>query len=290
MRLKDLSVRPVQWLVATGFAAWLASECLWVVSAYQDWSTAQTNVERWERQRAEVARQTPPPTNSERMLAERAVSDEQARVARLLEACGSSAERPAPPRTRPEAFFELAAWIEGLREEARRQGVEAREDECFGFRSYAQQGPALAQLERVHRQRLAAGELLKSLFAAGPHRFEGLQRVDPMPPGSLSRGPRDETDYFPLAASLAVALPERATSEAFRLRFVGHTRMLRVWLNHLASQPGPVLVRDLMVEPRHSTAPAPGETAAEGGDGVRFTVVVIVVQWKPAVPAESASP
>ncbi len=257
--------------------ALFALEILWVVSVHRAWCEASVDGERWERQRAEVATRIPPPTRNELVRAEQGVADQRARMERLLDACGPLGEPLAPPRTRSEAFFETAAFVEGMREEARRNGVGVREDERFGFNSYARQGPASAQLERVHRQQRAAEGLLRSLFAAGPHRFEGLQRVEPMPSGSRGRSARDETDYFAPAPVLTVALPDGAEGEVFRLTFAGHTRMLRAWLNDLASRPGPVLVRDVAVEPRQATANVPGGAAAEDSDLVRFTVVVVVV-------------
>jgi len=74
-----------------------------------------------------------------------------------------------------------------------------------------------------------------------------------------------------------VALPDGAEAEAFRFTFVGHTRTLRTWLNDLASRPGPVLVRDVVVESRQPMANASEGGGTEGGDLVRFTVVVVAV-------------
>ena len=175
----------------------------------------------------------------------------------------------AAPKSRSRAFFEVTQWVEDLRAVARDFGVDCREDERFGFASYARQGPSLDALTRVHRQREAAGTLLESLFEARPHGFERLQREDPLKEARRVTGGREEGDYFAFGDVPPMALPSNAEAEAFRITFVGHTRALRRWINRLAAMPGPVVVRDLQVEPVSGAGAAP--------DAVRFTVAVQVL-------------
>ncbi len=182
--------------------------------------------------------------------------------------CGVRSASSAPT-SRSRAFFEITGWIEDLRAVARDHGVVCREDERFGFASYARQGPSLDVLFRVHRQREAAGALLESLFAVRPHGFERLQREDPLPAVGRTAGGKAEADYFAFVDESSLIMPAETAAEAFRITFVGHTRAVRQWLNHLAAMPGPVVVHDLQVEPVSTEGAEP--------DAVRFTIAVQVL-------------
>jgi hypothetical protein len=107
------------------------------------------------------------------------------------------------------------------------------------------------------------------LFAVQPHGFERLQREDPLAASRRTADRQAEADYFAFVDEPSLAMPADMEAEAFRITFVSHTRALRQWLNQLAAMPGPVVVRDVHVEPV--------STAGAEPDAVRFTVAVQVL-------------
>jgi hypothetical protein len=200
--------------------------------------------------------------------------------------------RPLPPvpGTRAEVYFELSEFVEAQRSAAAAQGVVLKEGEPFGFASHSRQGPTLAHAPRVLRQRAAAADLLGALWAVRPYRFDGLQREDPEERPGARRTPRDETDFAEAPKVAFPELPEGCVAEHLRISFVGHGRALRRWLNRLAELPGPVIVRDVRVEPLSPGVRSPVEGIP--ADAARFTVIAAVV-FSPAQderPASSESP
>ncbi len=188
--------------------------------------------------------------------------------------CGVRPPPPAP-RTRAEAYFELSEFVEAQRAAATAQGVAVKDGERFGFASHARQAPPLGQASRVLRQSSAAADLLGALWAARPYRFEGLQREDPDEGPASRRTSRNEADFAEAPKAGFAALPAGCVTEHLRISFVGHGRALRRWLNRLADLPGPVVVRDVRVEPLFAGSLQPGE--AWPADAVRFTVIAVVV-------------
>lgn len=196
--------------------------------------------------------------------------------------------RPLPPvpETRAEAYFELSEFVDAQRAAAAAQGVVLKGGERFGFASHSRQGPPLAHAPRVLRQCAAAADLLGALWVARPYRFEGLQREDPEERPGARRTPRDETDFAEAPKVAFPAMPEGCVAEHLRISFVGHGRALRRWLNRLAELPGPVIVRDVRVEPLPPGSHPTGERRP--ADAARFTVIAAVV-FSPAEDERPAS-
>jgi len=148
-------------------------------------------------------------------------------VARLL-----SGVPPSPNRR--AAYFDLVRYREALADLARAQGVEIGQDEFWGFRVYAYEGPDEGDILNVHTQRLILERVLESLLRSKPQRILAVIREE-QAAGAGTLEPRD---------------PESAdVSYRFQIRFRGTTATLRAWLNELVSDRTPILVRSVTVEP-----------------------------------------
>jgi len=162
---------------------------------------------------------------------------------------------PAPAR-RPEAFFDIAAFVEKMRDQARRAGVAIKADERFGFAEYANTGPEPELIPAVFRERLVAEHLLEALFAARPRQLLAVQRERPRektertPAGGaayLSAGAAP--DFFEIDPRVTARVPGFVEATAFRVSFIGQTAVLRALLNKLAGFELPMVVRAVEVEP-----------------------------------------
>ena len=199
------------------------------------------------------------------------------------------------PAQRSEAYFDLAALVERLREQAGRRGVKLRPDERFGFSAYAHEAPELARLAAVHRERVIVEHLLTALFEARPSEFLGVQREQPRRrpgqpaavPGEGRSGARasgnEAGDYFEPDARVLVRQAGVVETTAWQVSFTGPTSVLRTLLNRLADSDLPVLVRAVDVTPAET---ARGGAEAKRPDAVplvrrplsRFTVVIEAIE------------
>jgi len=222
-----------------------------------------------DRQLASLANSEPAPTQ--------AAADGLARdLVELREAIGQAESRwrdhpisrahsgiPPPPNSRA-AYFDLVRYRQTLAGLAREQGVEIGQDEFWGFRAYANEGPDEVDIVSVHTQRLVLERVLESLLRSKPQRVLAVIREE------QSAG----------TGALEVRESESAdVSYRFQIRFRGTTVTLRTWLNELARDRAPVLVRGVTVEPgterqiaplrgRHNVAFSSdpfGEAEIEGG-------------------------
>lgn len=185
------------------------------------------------------------------------------------------------PSARTDSYFDLAAFVERMRELARRNDVDVRPEAArFGFAAHVNEAPEPAYIAAVFRQRLVAEYLLEALFEARPRVLLRIQREpaatdreraerhrrphdspgdgqtdvskfpdDPQPPAS---GP----DYFAIDPRRTARVPGTLDTMAFRLVFSGQTATLRLFLNRLGRFELPVLVREIEVKPA-----SPGEIA-----------------------------
>lgn len=175
----------------------------------------------------------------------------------------------AAPERRPEAFFDIAGFVEQMRERARQAGVGVKTEERFGFEEYSNAGPELELIPAVFRQRLLAQHLLESLFEARPRELLSFQRERPTakiePPAAGGAVPTTKSganfdsaaDYFEIDPRVSARVPGFVETMAFRLTFIGQTNTLRAWLNRLAAFDLPLVVRSVEVE----------ATTVEGPDG-----------------------
>ncbi len=195
------------------------------------------------------------------------------------------------PSQRAEAFFDLAAFAERMRELARRMKVGLRSDESFGFGAYRQEAPAVDELGWVFQERRMLGRLLETLFAARPVELRSVQRERPplatthAAHAMAARTAGVDKDLFTFERKRAGPSVE-TTSRGFRLVFLGDTAVLRGWLNGMVEAGLPVLVRSIEVAPVEPPRVTVAETSAPvvARAPSQFTVVVEVVE----LPALSA--
>ena len=197
----------------------------------------------------------------------------------------------AAPVRRPDAFFDLAGFVEAMRGRARGAGVLLRADERFGFSSYAHEAPEVARMAAVFRERRIVQYLLEALLEAKPQRLLSVQRSRPegkpgagatgSPAGPTARGESAEkaTDYFEIDPRVSARVPGLVEATAFRLSFTGHTDTLRALVAKLADFELPVVVRAVEVAPADRPADGPAVTATTAVPLVspgwsRFTVTV----------------
>lgn len=264
-----LAVSAALAMVAAAETAWMFDQRAEAHAALSRWKNAS------ERLRA-LETSVPPPAERVAVLLE----EEGQRAAAVLETLrtevfggGPNAE-PAPPRDRAEAFFRIAAFVDALRADFRQAGIHVREEESFGFASYARSGPERAVMMNVHQQGLVTRVVVQALIAAGPR---ALHRIAREPPGDgrrLTEGDAAE-DFFVMDPGLSCRRPGLVDGWAIQVVFTGYTRTLRAFFDRLAASGHPLAVRDLAVEPAPSVPArawdgSPGE--GEGGAGAETVV------------------
>ena len=222
------------------------------------------------------------------------------RVLLNLPAAGANegGNQPAPER-RPDAYFDIAAFVEAMRARAARAGIALKPDERFGFSTYANEAPESGRLGVVLRERRVVQYLLEALIDARPRELLSVQREQPVeftgrpvaanPAGmrlGKSAGP-GMTDYFEIDPAVSMRVPDEVETTAFRVTFVGHTAVLRTLLNKLAEFELPVVVRAVEVAPLASSPDAsnrPGATPIVTAPWSRFTVTVEFVDLARSTP------
>ncbi len=208
------------------------------------------------------------------------------------------------PARRPEAFFDIAVFVEAMRGRARQAGVSLRPEERFGFSNYSHEAPETAQLAAVFRERLIVQYLLEALLDAQPHQLLSVQRSRPEGKAGVGvTGKRDGSttkempgaagsDYFEIDPRISARVPGLVEATAFRLSFTGHTTALRTLLTKLGEFELPVVVRAVEVAPaeRPPDGAAPLRTAASplvAAPWSRFTVTVEFIDVAPKPAAAS---
>lgn len=239
-----------------------------------------------------------------------------------LKGRGPAAERlrsAKVPAARTDAYFDLATYVEKMRELARKHEVEIRPEAArFGFATHANEGPDVDHIEPVFRQRLVAQYLVEALIEAKPRALFAVRREvpisrrereereallaaqapggEPSPEGAapaeadLPEGP----DFFALDRRSSVRTAGYVDTAAFRVVFTGQTASLRAFLNRLASFELPVLVREVEVDPataEEATVAAPAEEAVVSAEPAAPSVVLSVepAPVKKAPPRTSAA-
>lgn len=197
----------------------------------------------------------------------------------------------AVPERRADAYFDIATFVEQMRELAQRRGVAVATDERFGFAAYANAGPENELIPAVFRQRCVAQYLIETLCEAQPERLVSIQRERPRLPidssasaeaGRRAEADRSSADYFEIDPRVSARVPGFVETTAFRIVFVGPTSTLRQMLNSLAGFQLPLVVRSVEVEPAgegRSGATHPTDGDAAVGPLIRrvqskFTVTV----------------
>jgi len=195
------------------------------------------------------------------------------------------------PAARTDAFFDLATYVERVKEAAAKAGVQLRPEAArAGFAQYANEGPETDRIEPVFRQRQLAEHLLNLLLEARPEAIVAIRRERPrtkvereaeaqalangQPPPAPEGG--DGPDFFTLDPRGSARVPGFVETSAFRLTFQGETAALRLFLNRLAAFELPFLVREIEVEP------VSAEDVAADAPAAALTAVVALPSAAPA--------
>ncbi|MCS6244617.1 MAG: hypothetical protein H2172_12260 [Opitutus sp.] len=154
-------------------------------------------------------------------------------------------------------FFNIATFVELMRDNAQAAKIKIKADERFGFTTYANAGPERDLIPLVYRQRQVAEYLLGALFQAAPSELVSFQRerptdsVNPAKPAARSgtAAPATNNDLFEMDSRITARVPGFVDASAFRLTFIGDTASLRALLNKLATFELPLVVRGVEVDP-----------------------------------------
>lgn len=219
------------------------------------------------------ARQNPFPSdeNLAAVKADRAqIEKTRDEIRQILRASGEAAERLAAakvPGSPTDAYFDIANYVERVRQAAAENGVELPAENRLGFSLYSSTGPERDLIAEVFEQRQYADYLFGVLIAAKPASILSLQRERPLTPAqrqqnadSLASGQAPSTqnsgdsgDYFTIDSRVSAEVPGFVETSPFRLTFTGTTSSLRSVLNQLARFELPVVVRSVEVEPLNKT-------------------------------------
>src|SRR6185503_7425931 len=142
------------------------------------------------------------------------------------------------PAARPDAYFDLATFVERTRESAKKHEVEVRPEAArFGFATYANEGPVQDHIEPVFRQRLIAQYLIDSLIEARPRAILAIKRertlskaerearAAAVAAGDTPTEPTGEEgpDYFTIDPRVTARVAVFIDTTAFRFVFTGQT-------------------------------------------------------------------
>ncbi len=209
--------------------------------------------------------------------------------AKLAPADAAARDGAAQPATSLEAYFAISQFVEATRALAVERQVTLKADERFGMASYLNEGPETALVPAINQQRLVLQEMLGALLAAGPHELLSVRRQRLAGSDASTSGDSGTAmDYFAPTRLPGNPAGGSVRTQAFQVEFVGHTRVLRDFLNAVASSRLPLLVRNLEAEPVEL------ETLRdEKGAGIprpvvpspysRFSVTIDFVELQPAL-------
>lgn len=203
----------------------------------------------------------------------------------LLDALARSEAMRATPAPRPqgptEACGMLAAMAQRLRARAAAHGVALADGESCGFATYAQAGPAATQLSAVHRQCLAVEEAVGLLIDAEPTAIVAVRREAlPGEPGADGLGggaimAADAAGTFRLTSGRDWRVEGVVESAAVQLQFVGHTVVLRRFLNRVTASAPLLAVRGVACESADNVPRRDRDASASFGlqpEPLKFTV------------------
>jgi hypothetical protein len=266
-----------------------------------------------------------PLTSANRDLIENDLAASTANVAKmqgLLKGNGDTADqlRAAPvPADAPDAYFSINKFVEDTRKRYQDAMIKIKDDERFGFATYAHKGPDADLIPEVFHQQQIASYLLDALLDAKPAALLSVQRERPLtkeerlaaqsppkaavpgqPPAALP--PADSSgDLFEIDPRITARRPGQVDAIGFRLSFVGKTDSLRSLLNKLGNFELPLVVRSVEVEASDPEPAAPDPTVDAEGHELeampkakvekllsKFTVTIEYIDLVPA--AQTPSP
>ena len=212
-----------------------------------------------------VVQRTPAPTSENAAALGAALTRMREELTAIRTRVGVAPAPGAPPATRTDAFFALAAFAERMRTRAAADQVGVGPEERFGFAAFAREGPPSAAIPHLARQQHWLEALLPLLFAAGPEEFLGARRSA----GTGVEAAGGDPDVFNFDRRLSLRETDGAARVAFRLEFAGQTQALRRFLNSIAGGSLPVTIRAVEVESAAKSDAADGRNgfAKVGGAG-----------------------
>jgi hypothetical protein len=285
-------------LFATGLTLCAVVALGEVALTYERWAASREAAKRLEQRKADLqgmAALTPPPTRPVAGAIEADLERARKALASMqgeLKGRGAAGERlrtAKVPAARTDSYFDLATYVEKLRELAANHEVEIRTEAArFGFAAYANEGPLQDHIEPVFRQRLVAQYLLESLLEARPRALLAVKREPTLskadrearatalangevPPDLTADAGSESPDYFVIDPRVTARAPGYIDTIPFRIVFTGQTAALRSFLNRLASFELPILVREVEVQPataEESAVQATSDEAVPGDSGV----------------------
>ncbi|MEO6006390.1 MAG: hypothetical protein ABIZ04_15455 [Opitutus sp.] len=276
-----LRLRDAVFVVGMGLlAATLVAESVGIVAAVRGRRVVHRQVLALKKELRTLGKVQPALTeeNSSTIAADLAnATNALARLRVELTSTGESADvfRLAPrPTSKADGYFDIAAFVERMREQAALRGVRLRPDERFGFAAYEHNGPEADVLSTVFCERYATEYLLGALFDVRPYALIGVQRERAVGDPKTVAG-RETTESGSLADTFEWdrQLSSRTSAvdcSALRISFVGETVTLRTLLNRLARFELPLVVRAVEIEP---VATERGKAAAPTESDLRAPLV-----------------
>jgi hypothetical protein len=222
-------------------------------------------------QRFSTSTPFPSRENSTAIEADRMHAQETlAGIRKALQASSELVERYATakvPATSTDAFFDLASFVEHMRESALKADVVVPQGSWFGFSTYSSTGPVQELIEPVFRQRQYVEYIVGALLESKPREIRAVERSRPLtaaqkealksaeagaaPAVDNSSGTSGEAaaDFFVIDSRSSAKNEGFVDTVPFRLTFTGTTEVLRTFLNELALFKLPVVVRSVEVSP-----------------------------------------
>ncbi len=182
------------------------------------------------------------------------------------EAAGQLQAAPVPSDS-PSAYFSLNKLVEDYRKKYLDGQIKIKDDERFGFATYAHEGPSSDLIPEVFHEQQVASYLLDALFDAKPSGLLSFQREHPLtkaerhevdfppaatglpPPPAMAPASDSSGDLFTIDPRITARKPGFVDAIAFRLSFTGKTGSLRSFLNKVGTFELPMVVRSVEVEP-----------------------------------------
>jgi len=184
----------------------------------------------------------------------------------------------AVPASSTDAYFDIANFVERIRNAATAAEVKLDEKNRLGFFTYVNTGPEGDLIASVFTQRQHMEYLVDALVKARPAEILTVQRERPLtteqqrqvkqaqdsgqPIPQLFTGGDTNVDYFTIDSLTSARVSNFVNASAYRLTFRGNTLALRALLNELARFELPLVVRSVEVSPMASGAATAASTPA----------------------------
>ncbi|MFA6960352.1 MAG: Amuc_1100 family pilus-like protein [Opitutaceae bacterium] len=272
-------------IVALGFAAAGAGWCIYDRSIAANKSAKLLVTKRSELSLLQATKPVPSPESKAAVEADLHRTEVAlAKMREELKGHGPIAEQlrtASVPAESTDLFFNIATFVEKMREKTQAANIKIKADERFGFSAYSSAGPDRELIGQVFRQRQISEYLLDALIQAHPVELVSMQRERPLTQAEIAANASGKSgsnvskssggsaqalgDLFEIDPRITARVPGFVEATSFRLTFIGETESLRSLLNKLATFELSLVVRSVEVEPvakpqGASTAAAPANS------------------------------